>query len=180
MSAEDLDDLAASLRWRLGAAYTRAASKLDVSQSALSQTIRGLEARLGSQSSRRWLRRRLTIDDMQPWVSVKNRLCRGIKSIWHYPQLKHVRVQTRGGGAGSLVFVLAPLSLFWRETGKTSSLFYLHLTHKQISSMTGNTKDLCKRSRSGRAVFPVDQRLTAINREEQSERPRFRERLQRR
>ena len=44
---EDLNDLAAFLVVARERNFTRAAAKLGVSQSALSQTIRGLEARLG-------------------------------------------------------------------------------------------------------------------------------------
>ena len=46
-AAEDLNDLAAFLAVARERNFTRAAAKLGVSQSALSQTIRGLEARLG-------------------------------------------------------------------------------------------------------------------------------------
>ena len=44
---QDLNDLAAFLAVARERSFTRAAAKLGVSQSALSQTIRGLEARLG-------------------------------------------------------------------------------------------------------------------------------------
>ncbi|MBV8103304.1 MAG: LysR family transcriptional regulator [Hyphomicrobiales bacterium] len=47
MAAENLNDLAAFLAVAREANFTRAAAKLGVSQSALSQTIGGLEARLG-------------------------------------------------------------------------------------------------------------------------------------
>ncbi len=47
MAAENLNNLAAFLAVAREANFTRAAAKLGVSQSALSQTIRGLEARLG-------------------------------------------------------------------------------------------------------------------------------------
>src|SRR5208282_5021316 len=47
MPAENLNDLAAFLAVARERNFTRAAAKLGVSQSALSQTIRGLEARLG-------------------------------------------------------------------------------------------------------------------------------------
>jgi len=47
MPAEDLNDLASFLAVARERSFTRAAAKLGVSQSALSQTIRGLEARLG-------------------------------------------------------------------------------------------------------------------------------------
>src|SRR5271165_6593623 len=47
MAAESLNDLVAFLAVARERNFTRAAAKLGVSQSALSQTIRGLEARLG-------------------------------------------------------------------------------------------------------------------------------------
>jgi len=47
MAGESLNDLAAFLAVARERNFTRAAGKLGVSQSALSQTIRGLEARLG-------------------------------------------------------------------------------------------------------------------------------------
>ncbi len=47
MQGENLNDLAAFLAVARERSFTRAAAKLGVSQSALSQTIRGLEARLG-------------------------------------------------------------------------------------------------------------------------------------
>src|ERR687886_2472434 len=47
MVRENLDDLAAFLAVARQRSFTRAAAKLGVSQSALSHTIRGLEARLG-------------------------------------------------------------------------------------------------------------------------------------
>ena len=47
MAAENLNNLAAFLAVAREGNFTRAAAKLGVSQSALSQTIRGLEARLG-------------------------------------------------------------------------------------------------------------------------------------
>src|SRR5580698_7792336 len=47
MPAEDLNHLAAFLAVARERSFTRAAAKLGVSQSALSQTVRGLEARLG-------------------------------------------------------------------------------------------------------------------------------------
>jgi DNA-binding transcriptional LysR family regulator len=47
MSGENLKDLMAFLAVAREQSFTRAAAKLGVSQSALSQTIRGLEARLG-------------------------------------------------------------------------------------------------------------------------------------
>ena len=43
----DLDDLLAFLAVARERSFTRAAAQLGVSQSALSQTVRGLEARLG-------------------------------------------------------------------------------------------------------------------------------------
>src|SRR5271170_4494587 len=47
MAQGNLDDLAAFLTVARERNFTRAAAKLGVSQSALSQTVRGLEARLG-------------------------------------------------------------------------------------------------------------------------------------
>jgi DNA-binding transcriptional LysR family regulator len=47
MAREDIADLAAFLAVARDRSFTRAAAKLGVSQSALSQTIRGLEGRLG-------------------------------------------------------------------------------------------------------------------------------------
>ena len=47
MPSENLDDLSAFLAVARERNFTRAAAKLGVSQSALSQTVRGLEARLG-------------------------------------------------------------------------------------------------------------------------------------
>src|SRR5918997_6252313 len=47
MPRTDLDDLLAFLAVARERSFTRAASRLGVSQSALSQTVRGLEARLG-------------------------------------------------------------------------------------------------------------------------------------
>src|SRR5438270_7434258 len=47
MSRGDLHDLVAFLAVARERSFTRAAAKLGVSQSALSQTVRGLEARLG-------------------------------------------------------------------------------------------------------------------------------------
>jgi DNA-binding transcriptional LysR family regulator len=47
MMQENLNDVAAFLAVARERSFTRAAAKLDVSQSALSHTIRGLEARLG-------------------------------------------------------------------------------------------------------------------------------------
>src|SRR5262245_32470143 len=47
MSQQSLDDLAAFLVVARERSFTRAAAKLGLSQSALSQTIRGLEVRLG-------------------------------------------------------------------------------------------------------------------------------------
>ena len=47
MPRRDLNDLAAFLAVARERSFTRAAAQLGVSQSALSQTIRGLEERLG-------------------------------------------------------------------------------------------------------------------------------------
>src|SRR3712207_6953571 len=47
MPRTDLDDLQAFLAVAGERSFTRAAAKLGVSQSALSQTLRGIEARLG-------------------------------------------------------------------------------------------------------------------------------------
>src|SRR5918912_2511945 len=47
MVRENVNDLLAFLAVARERSFTRAAAKLDVSQSALSHTIRGLEARLG-------------------------------------------------------------------------------------------------------------------------------------
>src|SRR3954447_5025135 len=47
MARTDLNDLQAFLAVAQERSFTRAAAKLRVSQSALSQTVRGLEARLG-------------------------------------------------------------------------------------------------------------------------------------
>ena len=47
MANESLNDLAAFLTVAREQSFTRAAAKLGVSHSALSQTVRGLEARLG-------------------------------------------------------------------------------------------------------------------------------------
>src|SRR3954462_9153782 len=47
MPRTDLNDIGAFLAVARGRSFTRAAAKLGVSQSALSQTLRGLEARLG-------------------------------------------------------------------------------------------------------------------------------------
>ncbi len=49
MAVENLNDLAAFLAVAKERSFTRAAARLGVSQSALSQTVRGLEARLGLQ-----------------------------------------------------------------------------------------------------------------------------------
>src|SRR5271157_5217711 len=47
MTGENLRDLAAFVAIAEERSFTRAAARLGVSQSALSQTVRGLEARLG-------------------------------------------------------------------------------------------------------------------------------------
>src|SRR3954453_12262188 len=47
MARETLDDLLAFVAVARERSFTRAAAQLGVSQSALSQTVRGLEARLG-------------------------------------------------------------------------------------------------------------------------------------
>src|SRR5215471_15585555 len=47
MAAENFHDLAAFVAVAQEQSFTRAAAKIGVSQSALSQTVRGLEARLG-------------------------------------------------------------------------------------------------------------------------------------
>jgi DNA-binding transcriptional LysR family regulator len=47
MARENLNDLQAFLAVAREQSFTRAAAQLGVSQSALSQTVRGLEARLG-------------------------------------------------------------------------------------------------------------------------------------
>jgi DNA-binding transcriptional LysR family regulator len=47
MPRTDLNDIVAFLAVARERSFTRAAAKLGVSQSALSQTLRGLEARLG-------------------------------------------------------------------------------------------------------------------------------------
>ncbi len=47
MAGENFNDLAAFVAVAEERSFTRAAAKLGVSQSALSQTVRGLEARLG-------------------------------------------------------------------------------------------------------------------------------------
>src|SRR3954462_11683253 len=47
MPRTDLNDIGAFLAVARGRSFTRAAAQLGVSQSALSQTLRGLEARLG-------------------------------------------------------------------------------------------------------------------------------------
>src|SRR3954467_8944599 len=57
MSDENLNDLVALLAVAREQSFTRAAAKLGVSQSALSQTIRGLEAKLGLRLLTRTTRR---------------------------------------------------------------------------------------------------------------------------
>jgi DNA-binding transcriptional LysR family regulator len=57
MAAENFHDLAAFVAVAEEQSFTRAATKLGVSQSALSQTIRGLEARLGVRLLNRTTRR---------------------------------------------------------------------------------------------------------------------------
>jgi DNA-binding transcriptional LysR family regulator len=51
MPRENLNDLLALLAVERERSFTRAATKLGVSQSALSHTVRGLEKRLGLQSA---------------------------------------------------------------------------------------------------------------------------------
>src|SRR5271165_5006406 len=62
MAGESLNDLAAFLAVARERNFTRAAGKLGVSQSALSQTIRGLEARLGLRLLTRTTRRVATTE----------------------------------------------------------------------------------------------------------------------
>ena len=57
MPRADLDDLLAFLAVARERSFTRAAARLGVSQSALSQTVRGLEARLGMRLLTRTTRR---------------------------------------------------------------------------------------------------------------------------
>src|SRR5881398_427794 len=57
MPRPELDDLAVFLAVARERSFTRAAAQLGVSQSALSQTIRGLEARLGVRLLTRTTRR---------------------------------------------------------------------------------------------------------------------------
>jgi DNA-binding transcriptional LysR family regulator len=57
MSSENLNDLTAFLAVATDQSFTRAAAKLGVSQSALSQTVRGLEQRLGIRLLTRTTRR---------------------------------------------------------------------------------------------------------------------------
>src|ERR1700758_4529264 len=57
MARETLDDLVAFLAVAQERSFTRGAAQLGVSQSALSQTIRGLEARLGVRLLTRTTRR---------------------------------------------------------------------------------------------------------------------------
>ena len=57
MPAENLNDLVGFLAFAREGSFTRAAAKLGVSQSALSQTVRNLEAKLGLRLLTRTTRR---------------------------------------------------------------------------------------------------------------------------
>src|SRR3989454_11110920 len=73
MPRENLNDLLAFLAVARDRSFTKAAAKLGVSRSALSHTLRGLEARLGLRLLTR------TTRSVSPTVAGG----RGIKAIWH-------------------------------------------------------------------------------------------------